>query len=132
MNPWIIVLVIGAAVIFLLDYLVRRKKWNGNTKAEKISLVLNMITAPCYVFLSLLGILWEIVAGDGSTAFGQVICDATMMMGRYYWIVAIAAVVSSLVLRKKSKVKASIWVNVIAVLYIVAALGLNSLADSLL
>ena len=39
MNPWIIIALIGAGIVFLIDYIVRRKKWSDNTKAEKGSLI---------------------------------------------------------------------------------------------
>ena len=53
MYPWIFILLIGAAVVFVIDYAVRRKKWNNNTKVEKISLLLNMFSVGVYIFASL-------------------------------------------------------------------------------
>ena len=132
MNPWIYVLLTGAGVVFLLDCLLRRKKWKDNTKAEKISLLVNMFSVGPYVFLSVLGMLWGIATSSPETAFGEVLYDATLMMGGTYFIVAFLAAVLSLVLRKKGKVKASIWANIIALAYIAIVLTVNSLVGKLL
>ena len=56
MNLWTIIGVIMAGTVFLLDYLLRRKKWNDNTKEEKISLAVNMVSVGVYMFFSVAGI----------------------------------------------------------------------------
>ena len=132
MNPWLIILFVMAGVVFGLDYLLRRKTWHNNSKEEKISLLLNMFSAGPYVFLSALSALWGIVPGSPKTALGEVLYDATLIMGGIYFVVAAVAAILSLVFRKKGKVKASIWINVIALVYIVAVLGINSLAGKIL
>lgn len=128
MNPWIIIVFVLAAIIFGIDYLLRRKKWKDNVRGEKISLLVNMFTAGPYVFLSMLGLLWGIVAGNPQSAFAEMIYEATLVMSGIYYLVAIAAVIMSLVFRKKGKIKASIWVNVAALMYIAVVLAVNSLA----
>ena len=60
MNPWIVISLIAATVVFLIDYLLRRKKWTENTKTEKVSLIVNMVSVGVYCFLSALGMLWGI------------------------------------------------------------------------
>ena len=132
MNIWLILGLPVAAVVFLLDYLLRRKKWADNSKEEKISLMVNMLTAGPYVFLSALGMLWGIVSGSAETAFGETLNDATLVMAGVYFIVAIVAVIMSFILRKIGKIKASIWINVIAFAYIVVVLSVNSLAGNIL
>ena len=132
MYPWIIILLVAALAVFAIDFLIRRKKWNDNSKAEKISLLVNMFSVGPYVFLSFLGILWGIVAGNPESAFGKILYEATLFMGSVYFVVAIAATVASFVLRKKEKTKASIWVNIAALLYIAALLSINSLAGKIL
>ena len=132
MNPWIIILLVAAGVVFGLDYLLRRKAWHNNSKEEKISLLVNMFSAGPYVFLSGVSLLWGIVPGSPETALGEVLCDVTLMMGGTYFVVAAAATSLSLVFRKKGRVKASIWVNVIALAYIVTVLAVNSLAGKIL
>ena len=131
MNPWLIILLAMAGIVFGLDYLLRRKKWKGNSKAEKISLMLHMLSVGPYVFLSVLGMLWGIASGSPETAFGELLNNVTLFMAGIYYIVAIAAVILSFVFRKKGKVKASIWVNIIALLYIVVVLGLNTIAGKI-
>ena len=132
MNPWIYITLMAAAVVFVVDLIVRRKTWKNNTKGEKISLLVNMFTGGPYVFLSALGMLWGITLGACETAFGQVIYDVTLAMGAYYFVFAFAAMILSLIFRKKGKIKASIWVNVIALAYIVAVLAVNYLVSILL
>ena len=132
MNPWVIILLAMAGIVFGLDYLLRRKKWKDNSKEEKISLIVNMFSVGLYIFLSALGILWGIASDSPETAFGEALYDATLMMGGTYFIVAIVAVIASFILRKIGKIKASIWTNVIALLYIVVVLAVNSLVGVML
>lgn len=132
MNPWIIVLFVTAAAVFGLDYLIRRKKWKDNSKPEKISLLIHMFSVAPYVFLSVFGMLWGIVSNSPETAMGRVLSDATLLLGGVYFIVAIAAVILSFVFRKKGKVKASIWTNVIAFVYFAVVMAVNELAGKIL
>ena len=132
MNPWLIIAVIGAGIVFLLDYLLRRKKWADNTKTERTSLIVHMVSVPLYVFLSIFGLLWGIVAYSPDTAFGEGLYDVTMTLGGYYWIAAAAAAIGSFIFRKIGKPKASIWINVIAFAYMAVLLGANSIAGKLL
>ena len=53
-------------------------------------------------------------------------------MGATFFAVAAVAVIMSLVFRKKGKIKASIWINVIAFVYIALVLAVNSLAEKIL
>ena len=132
MNPWIMITLVMAGIVFGLDYLFRKKKWKENSKGDKISLLINMFSAGPYVFLSALGMLWGIVPNSPETALGEVLYDATLMMGGIYFVIAIATVITSLILRKKEKTKASIWVNVIAFAYIAVVLTVNSLVGKIL
>ena len=132
MNPWVIILFVTAGVVFGLDYLIRRKKWKDNSQEEKISLIVNMFSVGPYVFLSALGMLWGITSNSPETAFGEVLYDATLMMGGVYFIVAAAAVILSFVFRKRGKIKASIWTNVIAFAYIAVVLTVNYFAGKVL
>ena len=132
MNPWIFILLVAAGVVFVVDYLLRRKKWADNSKEEKISLLLNMFSVGPYVFLSALGMLWGIVPNSPKTAFGDILNEVTLTMAGTYFAVALVATILSLVLRKKEKIKASTWVNIIALVYIAAVLTLNYIAGKIL
>ena len=132
MNPWLIIAVIGAGIVFLIDYLLRRKKWTDNTKTERTSLIVHMVSVPVYIFLSIFGMLWGIVAYSPDTAFGEVLYDVTLTMGGFYWMIAAAAAIGSFIFRKIGKPKASIWINVIAFAYMAVLLGANSIAGKLL
>ena len=69
MNPWITIDLVGAAIVFGLDDVLRRKKWNMNTVKEKISLVVHMIFVTLYLFSSVLGIFLGIVGSSPDTFF---------------------------------------------------------------
>ena len=132
MNIWIFILLAAAGIVFGLDYLIRKKAWKDNSKEEKISLLVNMFSVGPYLFLSAAGMLWGIVPGSPETAFGEMLYDATLMMGGTYFAVAALAVILSLIFRKKGKPKVSIWINIIALLYIVTVLVVNSLVGKIL
>ena len=95
-------------------------------------MIVNMFSVGLYAFLSALGLLWGIASGSPETTIGEMLFDATLMMAGIYFIVAIVAVILSFVFRKKGKIKASIWVNIIALLYIVVVLAVNYLVGELL
>jgi hypothetical protein len=132
MNPWIIIILVMASVIFRIDYLLRKKKWKDNSKKEKISLLVNMFSVGPYIFLSVLGALCGIVSYSPETAFGSILYNTTLVMAEFSFIVAAIAVIASLILRKKGKTKSSILVNVIALAYIVIVLVINSIAGKML
>ena len=131
-NPWIIIVVVMAAAVFGLDLLIRRKGFKNNTKEEKISLIVQMCAAGPYVFLSVLGMLWGLASGGAETLVGEILHSITLVMAGVFFIIAIIAMILSFVFRKKGKIKASIWVNIIALIYIVAVLGINYLIGALL
>ena len=132
MNPWIIILIVTAGIVFGLDRLIRRRKWKDDSTAEKISLIVNMLCVGPYAFLSVLGLLWGIVPGSPETPFGEALYKVTLTLGSIYFIVAFAAIILSFVFRKKGKAKASIWTNVIAFAYIAVVFAVNSLAGNIL
>ena len=131
MNPWIIILLLGAIIVFLLDYIFRRKKWKGNTKTEKISLLLNMFFVGIYLFASGLGLLWGITGSSADTAFGQTLYDVTLTMLGFNWVIALVATIGSFILRKKGKIKASILINVIGLGYMIVLFVISYLTDML-
>ena len=132
MEIWIIVGLPIAGVVFLIDYLLRRKKWNENTSEEQASLIVNMISGIPYLFFSAFGMLMGIAGSGAETAIGQVIYDVTLVLAGIYFIIAIAAIVATLILRKIGKIKASIWINVAALAYIVVVAFVKYLTGILL
>ena len=100
--------------------------------AEKLSLIVNMISGIPYLFASALGMLLGISGSGAETAIGNVIYEVTLSLAGIYFIIATAAIVGSLILRKKGKIKASIWINVAALAYIVVVVVANYLAVELL
>ena len=132
MHLWIIMGLPVAGAVLLIDFLIRRKKWSANTLAEKLSLIVNMISGIPYLFASALGMLLGISGSGAETAIGNVIYEVTLSLAGIYFIIATAAIVGSLILRKKGKIKASIWINVAALAYIVVVVVANYLAVELL
>lgn len=132
MNPWIIITLIAAGIVFGLDYLVRRRKWKDNSKNEKTSLLINMLSVGPFAYFSVVGLLWGIVPGSPETSLGEALYDVTLKMGGIYFVIAGVAVILSFVLRKIGKIKASIWTNIIAFAYIVVVLIVNYLAGKIL
>ena len=132
MNPWIMITLVSAGIVFGIDYLLRKKNWKNNTKGEKISLLVNMFSVGPYAFLSVVGLLWGIVSNSSKTALGEVVYNVTLMMGSIYFVIAIVAVIVSLILRKYGKIKASIWANAISLAYIVLVLFANYLVGIIL
>ncbi len=131
MNPWVVILLLGAVIVFLLDFIFRRKKWKGNTKAEKVSLLINMVFVGIYLFASGLGLLWGITGSGADTAFGQTLYNVTLAMLGFNWLIAIIATIGSFILRKKGKIKASILINVIGLGYMIILFVINYLTELL-
>lgn len=132
MHLWIIMGLPVAGAVLLIDFLIRRKKWSANTLAEKLSLIVNMISGIPYLFASALGMLLGISGSGAETVIGNVIYEVTLSLAGIYFIIATAAIVGSLILRKIGKIKASIWINVAALAYIVVVVVANYLAVELL
>lgn len=132
MEIWVIISIPIAGIVFLLDYLLRRKKWKENTKGEKASLIVNMASVVPYMILSAFGMLMGIVGYDSQNAFGAILVDVTLAMGGIYFIIAAAAVIATLILRKIGKIKASIWINAAALAYIFLVAAVNYLAGTVL
>ena len=132
MNPWILLALVGAVAVYLLDLLIRRKGWKSSTKWENVSLIVHMASIGPHLFLSALGLFWGITGCGSDTAFGKVLYDVTIVMAGIYFFIALAAAISSLILRKVGKLKASIWVNIIAFAYIIIVLAVNYFAGEVL
>ena len=84
------------------------------------------------MFLSGLGMLWGITGSSAETAFGEVLYDVTIVMGGIFFIIAACAMIASFILRKIGKIKASIWIHVIALAYVITVFTVNYLAGILL
>lgn len=132
MEIWIIIGLPIAAAIFLIDYLLRRTKWKNNTTGEKISLLVNMVSVVPYMILSAFGILIGITGNGTETAFGNFLYHVTLYMAGFYFVIALATVVGTLILRKLKKTKASIWINVISIAYIIVVTTVNYLVGEFL
>ena len=110
MNPWLYIWFFFAAVYYLIDFLVRRRKWNENTKQEKTSILTGMVCIAFYVFFSALGFLIGIV-GPGSSLLSQILYKTSVFLGATTWLVVLLVSIASIVLRKRDKVKASLYVH---------------------
>ena len=95
MFIWIIAGLPIAGAVLLIDFLIRRKKWSANTLAEKLSLIVNMISGIPYLFASALGMLLGISGSGAETVIGNVIYEVTLSLAGIYFIIATAAIVGS-------------------------------------
>lgn len=132
MEIWLIITLFMAGIVFVVDYLLRRKNWKDNSKEEQISLLVNMFSVGPYTFLSALGLLWGIVNDYPESSFGVLLYESTLFMGAYYFIIAFIAVIASLILRKLGITKVSILINIVALVYIIIVLFVNSIVGKIL
>ena len=87
-----------------------------------------MISISPYMFSSALGVLWGIAGGSPETEFGNLVYDVTLSLAAFNFIVAIVAVIATFILRKIGKTKASIWINILAFVYMIVVFAVNSFA----
>ena len=132
MVLWSVICLMPAGIVLLLDYLFRRKKWEDNTNEEKISLIVNMIAAGVHLYLSIWGVFWPLIRVRPETAFGNTLFNTTLILAITYFIVAIVVTITAPILRKTGKIKASIWINIIALVYISLVLLVSYLTVRLL
>ena len=85
-----------------------------------------------FLVIIAIALFWGVTGCGSVTAFGKVLYDVTIVMAGIYFFIALAAAISSLILRKAGKLKASIWVNIIAFAYIIIVLAINYLAGEVL
>lgn len=130
MYPWIILGLFLAGLYYLVDRLVRRKKWKNNTKQEKASLIISMVCLPVYAFFSALGALIGIVAG-GSSPAAELLWMASVVVGGLFWMAALGITVASLVLRKRGKLRASCMIHVFGMGLVVLELALMLLSEAM-
>ena len=122
-------IIVGRSNCIFIRLHFQKKKWKGNTKTEKVSLLLNMILVGIYLFASGLGLLWGITGSGADTAFGQIVYDVTLVMLGFNWLIALIATIGSFILRKIGKIKASILINVIGLGYMVILFVINYLTE---
>ena len=91
-----------------------------------------MFSVSVYAFVSGLGFLWGIVGGSADTAFGELLYEVTLKLLAFNWVVSIIAIIGSFILRKKGKIKASIWLNLGILAYILMMFIVNYFAGQIL
>lgn len=125
-----IVSIIGLMIVFfLLDLLIRRTSWKNNTKDEKMSLIINFITIPIYFLMSSVGVLFGIVDCNAQTEFGKMLFDISVVMGSFTGITVVIVSVFSIILRKKGRTRASKWVHIGSLAYIMLFAGIYNLSS---
>lgn len=116
---WIIPSLLFAGIVLMIDFLVRRKKWNENTGDEKIGLVLTLLFSYPFVFGSSMGILFGNTSVNGllELVIAVIVCGLP--------VISLASTIAALVLRKCGKAKASNWALMIGFLYYALLRTLN-------
>ena len=123
MVIWLIPTLFFAGVVFLVDFILRRKKWCENTKIEKLGLVLTLLVSFPYIFCSIYGTLFDIVGPQGTSAFMTTLHEIVALGGKGIVFVSLAATIMSLALRKCRKAAASNWSLLIGFLYCAVITG---------
>ena len=96
---WILLAVAATGIVWLIDFIVRRKTWNQNTQAEKGSLVMTFMFSFPYIFTSVAGTLL------GKLDLGEKALSPIVVAAGYATpAVVIAGVLESIILRKQGKV----------------------------
>ena len=127
MIIWIAPTLAFAGAVLLADFIMRRKKWNANTKTEKRGLVLTVLVSFPYIFCSIYGCLFGILGPRGSTALMIAFHKIVVLGGMGIVFVCFAATIASLVLRRLGKAGASNRVLVIGFLYCAVITGVSFL-----
>ena len=127
MIVWSIPTLAFAGIILLVDFIARRKKWDENTKTEKIGLILTLLVSFPYIFCSIYGVLFDIVGAKGTSALMIALYEIVVLGGKGIVFVCLAATVASLVLRRLGKAAASNWSLVIGLLYCAVITGMSFL-----
>lgn len=115
---WLLPSAIYAGIVFLIDYVLRRKKWKENTRIEKQSLLMSAAASFPYTFCSAFGLLMGITANDYENEILDLIQNILLMGGNFIWLVCLLVTIASLILRKKGKEVLSKKVHYIALFYI--------------
>ena len=114
-----------------VDQLLRRKVQRKRTRQEKQSLTISVACVPAYVLMSVLGLLLVIADTEAQTQLGGWMYEAAVMLGRFNWLVAMAAIVAGIVMRKRGNPQGAKLAQLAAMGYI-AVFGLLCLFSGLL
>lgn len=118
-------------VFFGVDYLVRRKKWKDNTKDEKASLIINLVTIPVYYIMGTVGILFAIVGTTAKTEFGNILFEISGVLSSFTGVIVLIVTIGALILRKKGQVRGSKWIHMGSFIYIMLYAALANLSNVL-
>ena len=114
---WSVPALVFTGIVCLIDFILRRKKWNENTKSEKNSLILTLVVSAPYLICSAYGMFLGIVGPGGSSPFRLALYEVVLFAGMATWIVCLLATVASIVLRKMGRIKACNRSLVIGLVY---------------
>ncbi len=127
MIIWVVPTLLFAGTVLLIDFIVRRKKWQENTKNEKIGLVLTLLVSFPYIFCSIYGALIDIVGAQGTSSLMITLHEIVVLGGKGVVFICLAATIASLILRKCGKAAASNWSLLIGFLYCAVITGVSFL-----
>ena len=127
MIIWIVPTLAFAGIVLLIDFATRRKTWSGNTKSEKTGIILTLLVSFPYIFCSIYGCLLGILGPRGTSSLMIALHEIVVLGGTGVVFVCLAAVIASLVLRKRGKAIASNWSLVAGLLYCAVITGASFL-----
>ncbi len=128
---FVLIGILLVVLFFGLDFLVRRTKWSDNTKDEKVSLIINMITIPIYYLMGSVGILFAMVDTTARTELGKMLFEVSAVLASFSGAVVFAISIASIVLRKKGQTRGSKWVHMGSFIYIMLYAALANFSNML-
>ena len=127
MIIWAVPCLFFTGIVYLIDFLLRRKKWADNTQSEKNGLILTFLMSFPYLICSAYGIFMGIVGPSHDGELMRKLYEILLVVGGATFAVCLLATISSLVLRKLGKSVAANWSLLIGLFYCVAVLAASFL-----
>ena len=128
---FILTIVVLILVFFGLDMLIRKTGWKDNTHDEKISLAINLLTIPVYYLMGSVGVLFGMVGTTAETELGTILFDISTILGAFTGVIVLIISIVSIILRKQGRTRASKWVHMGSLVYIMLFAGIYNLSNIL-
>lgn len=130
-KMFLVTAIVMIIVFFGLDYLIRRTGWKKNTKDERVSLIINFVTIPVYYFMASAGILFAMVGTTAETKVGTFLFELSTILSAFTWLIVLLVSIVSIVLRKQGRTRASKWVHMGSLIYIMLYAAIANLSNLL-
>lgn len=126
---FLITLIVLIIAFFGLDMLIRKTSWKENTHDEKISLGINFLTIPIYYVMGSVGVLFGMVGTTAQTELGTILFEISTILGAFTGVIVIIISIFSIILRKQGRTRASKWVHMGSLVYIMLFAAIANVAN---